>query len=148
MIWSCQIVAARIDTCRAYLDVLERSFRSNWLEAHDAYRGARLPLVDAFALAHPAHYEDMDSRSTVRGPRQFDEEIGIGALPCRGEIFWGLSLPARARHERSRRSLFPSLVSYAMLPQSGQRPEHVPYPSFDGTSGLPQSRHVYSSLHS
>src|SRR5262249_16518461 len=84
-----QTLSARIDTCRAYLDALERSFPGDWRPAHDAYREGKLRLVEALALAHPAHYEELDARSSVRGPRQFAAEVGVGSLPCRADTFWG-----------------------------------------------------------
>jgi hypothetical protein len=84
-----QILAARINACRSYLEALERSFQSNWLASHDLYTARKLSLFDSFALAHPAHYEGLDTRGTVRGPRPFGEEVAIGSLQCRSEQFWG-----------------------------------------------------------
>jgi hypothetical protein len=83
------ILQGRIDTACAYVNAVENSLQSNWLQRYELYRQGRLSLPDAIALVHPYHYEHLDSGLTVRGPRTFASEVGIEGIKCKADILWG-----------------------------------------------------------
>lgn len=82
-----EIFRLRIERGREYLLAFVESLKKDWLREYERYLARELNLADALALAHPQHYEWIVLSDRVRGPRQFEPEVGEER--CCAEVIWG-----------------------------------------------------------
>jgi hypothetical protein len=80
------ILEIRIDLGRKYLEKLSQLPSRDWLQEYELYLANALSLPEALALAHPENYDLNSLSNVIRGPRQFDPEIGRER--CRAEVIW------------------------------------------------------------
>lgn len=84
-----QQLLTRVAGAKEYLLALQLSYSADWFVWLSEYVAGRLSLAHAFALIHPDHYADLDPMNAIRGPRQFEEEVGVSSVRCAVHEFWG-----------------------------------------------------------
>lgn len=80
---------ARILAARAYIESLEYTFASDWLELYDRYTNGLLGIHEALALAHPQSYPDLSDGVDIRGNRAFTSQRNRHGLRCSSGLIWG-----------------------------------------------------------
>lgn len=84
-----QLILARIASAKEYLSALQESLSADWFAWLAEFNAGKLSLPRALVLVHPDHYAELDLGNTIRGPRQFVEEVGVSSVGCAVNVFWG-----------------------------------------------------------
>lgn len=83
------LILSRLQAGAAYLAALENSAYWDWFEKYAVLEKGQLSVVEALALVHPQHYQELDTDLRIRGPRQFNQEAAMSSIGCQAEFLGG-----------------------------------------------------------
>jgi hypothetical protein len=93
-----EILKLRLAHGKEYVTAICSLTDTNWIVSYENYLLGNLGLAQSFALIHPSHYESYISAKSMRGLRNFSQELGLHSMKCSSRIFWGYDCPFNSKN--------------------------------------------------
>jgi len=92
-----ELILYRINAAANYLSALDLSLREGWRKNYQSLDNKRfsenITYIEAMALLHPWHFEEIPEILNLRGARSFSQDIMRGIGECNSEYIWGYKCP-------------------------------------------------------